>query len=58
VFANVNQADGLGGSMRVPHQNKNSEFLLLAFYDLAAGNQSPKLRAIDQFMTKHGIDVV
>lgn len=45
---------------RVGVQHKNSEFLLLALYDAIGGNlkNSPKLRAINQFMEDHQIDVV
>ena len=45
---------------RVGVQHKNSEFLLLALYNAIGGNlkNSPKLRAINQFMEDHQIDVV
>lgn len=60
VFANIAKPDGLGGWMRVPHQNKNSEFLTLALYDLMSMTQerSAKMRAVDRFMEDNGIDVV
>lgn len=60
VFTQVKKDDGLGGSMKVPHQNKNSEFLLLAMYPLlsAKTGTSAKLRALNQFMEDNDIDVV
>ena len=36
MFTNVPTDNGLGGRNRVPHQNKNSEYLSLAFYDIVA----------------------
>lgn len=55
VFSNVKTKNGLGKEIRVPHQNKNSEFLVLAFYDsLAAGSsESPFLRGIGKFFDKY-----
>ena len=44
---------------KVPVQNKNSEFLLLAMHELIAGNlgKSSKLKAINRFMEDYNIDV-
>ena len=49
-----------GTVMPVPHQNKNSEFLLLSIYGLLSEsmNSSPQMRAINQFMEDYNIDVV
>ena len=49
-----------GTVMPVPHQNKNSEFLLLSIYGLLSEsmNNSPQMRAINQFMEDYNIDVV
>lgn len=60
VFTQIEKPDGLGGSIKVPHQNKNSEFLLLAMYQMVANSmgKSPKLRAINRFMEDKGIDVI
>lgn len=59
VFTNMRKPDGLGGFMRVPHQHKNSEFLLTAMYHMFSKrlSESPKLRAINQFMHDNNIDV-
>lgn len=47
-------------NIKVPHQNKNSEFLLLATFNYiaAATSESPKLRALTRFMEANEIDVV
>lgn len=45
-------------NIKVPHQNKNSEFLLLAMYDIMnASTNSPKMKAINKFMEDNDIDV-
>lgn len=46
--------------LMVPHQNKNSEFALLASLGLVAGvmKNSPQLRALNDFMLNNDIDVV
>lgn len=46
--------------IKVPHQNKNSEFLLLATYSMIAGSvgASSKLRAMERFMQDNDIDVI
>ena len=60
LFTQVATPDGLGGRMRVGHQNKNSEFVLLAFYGLVANSfsASPQLRALQKFMRDNQIDVI
>lgn len=60
VFTQIEKPDGLGGSIKVPHQNKNSEFLLLAMYQMVANSmgKSPKLVAINRFMEDNNIDVI
>lgn len=60
VFTQIEKPDGLGGSIKVPHQNKNSEFLLLATYQMVANSmgRSPKLKAINRFMEDHNIDII
>ena len=60
VFTQIEKPDGLGGSIKVPHQNKNSEFLLLSMYSMIANSmgKSPKLRAINRFMEDKNIDVI
>lgn len=60
VFTQIEKPDGLGGSIKVPHQNKNSEFLLLAMYQMVANSmgQSNKLSAINRFMEDYNIDVI
>jgi hypothetical protein len=57
VYATVKANDGIGGTLRNPHQNKNSEYLLLALYDLVGEQASPKMRGLNRFMVKNGIDV-
>lgn len=50
--------DGLGGKMRVMHQNKDSEFLLLATLDIInADAYSPKMVALNAFMEANNIDL-
>ena len=60
VFTQIEKPDGLGGSIKVPHHNKNSEFLLLSMYQMIANSmgKSPKLKAINRFMEDKNIDVI
>lgn len=60
VYTQIEKPDGLGGSIKVPHINKNSEFLLLAMYSTVANsmNRSPKLKALNRFMEDKEIDVI
>ena len=62
VYTQVNNTSGLEGhtGIKTPVQHKNSEFLLLAIHSLVAGplGTSGKLRALNDFMEKKGIDVV
>lgn len=60
VFTQIEKPDGLGGFIKVPHQNKNSEFLLLSTYQMIANSmgRSSKLRAINRFMEDNNIDVI
>lgn len=51
-----NQVDE--GQIRVPTQNKNSEMLLLTNAIFGTIMNSPKLRALDDFMRNYKIDVV
>ncbi len=59
LYTQVMSPDGLGGKMRIPHQNKNSEFVLLAAYGLVANSfsKSPELIALQTFMKKKKIGV-
>lgn len=59
VFTQIDKPNGVGGRMKVPHQNKNSEFLLLSTFSMIANRmgKSPKMRAINRFMEDNGIDV-
>lgn len=68
VYTQLDSSNGVGGRMKVPHQNKNSEFALLqAFVAVSTGSTrdgkaktytSPKLRAIAQFMQDNDVDVI
>jgi len=60
VFTQIEKPNGIGGVMKVPHQNKNSEFLLLSMYQMVSSStgQSAKMRAINKFMENNDIDVV
>lgn len=60
VFTQIDKNDGLGGHIKVPHQNKNSEFLLLAAYDIlnSVMSKSPKFIGLNRFMEDKGIDVI
>lgn len=59
VFTQLNKPNGLGGRMKVSHQNKNSEFLLLATMSMIANemSRSPKIKALNRFMSENEIDV-
>lgn len=60
VFSQTSTPDGLGDYIKVPHQNKNSEFLLLATYQVLNSilNRSPQIIALNKFMEDYNIDVV
>ena len=60
VFTQIDKNDGLSGHIKVPHQNKNSEFLLLAAYDIlnSVMSKSPKFVGLNRFMEDKGIDVI
>lgn len=64
VYTQIEKPNGLSGEnagvIKVPHQNKNSEFLILAFYNVITSpiNGSPILRAMDKFMSDNEIDVL
>lgn len=61
LYTQVIKDSGVDGEkIKVPMQNKNSEFLLLAMYDSMAGElgKSGRLKAINKFMEDHNIDVV
>lgn len=61
VYTQISKESGVGDILiKSPHQNKNSEFLLLAMYQMVAQveGSSEQLRAIDQFMYDNDIDVV
>lgn len=68
VYTQIDSSDGIGGRMKVPHQNKNSEFALLyAYVAVATGSSrdghiqtktSGKLKAMADFMENNNIDVI
>lgn len=60
MYTQIQKPDGAGGWLRVPHQNKNSEFLVLAAFSTvaAATKNSSKLKAIHNFMRKNNIDSI
>lgn len=68
VYTQIDSSNGIGGRMKVPHQNKNSEFALLqAYVAIATGSSndghiktktSNKLRAMADFMEENDIDVL
>ena len=59
VYGVTVKPNGLGGKMRVMHQNKDSEFLLLAMFDvISADAYSPQIRALNEFMENNNIDLV
>lgn len=62
VYTQVSNISGIDGTsdIKTPVQHKNSEFPLLAAYELISGplGKSEKLRAISDFMKEADIDVV
>lgn len=62
VYTQINSISGVEGhtGIKTPVQHKNSEFPLLAMYELISGplSKSGKLRAINEFMEENNIDVV
>lgn len=58
LFSTTIKPDGLGDIMKVNHQNKDSEFLLLAIMDMiAADANSPQIKVLNQFMLDNNIDL-
>lgn len=59
VFTNIQKEDGLGGKMRVGHQQKDSEYIMLLYATLALDtNNDSEAKAIQDFMVENDIDVV
>ena len=59
VFSNIKKDDGLGNKMRVGHQQKDSEFILLLYSTIALDlNGKTEAKAIQEFMLANDIDVV
>ena len=59
MFGSTIKPDGRGGKMRVVHQNKDSELLLLVMFDIiSADAYSPQIRALNEFMENNNIDLV
>lgn len=59
MYTQIMQDDPTGGKLKVPVQHKNSEFLLLATTVLNSPvNQSPVLKALNEFMNGNEIDCV
>lgn len=61
TYTQISKPSGTNqGNIKVPHQNKNSEFVLLATFNYiaAATSESPQLKALVQFMESNDIDVV
>ena len=58
LFSTTVKPDGLGDIMKVNHQNKDSEFLLLAVMDMiSASADSPQIQALNEFMLANNIDL-
>jgi hypothetical protein len=58
LFSATVKPNGKGGKMRVMHQNKDSEFLLLAMFDIISEDAySPQIRALNEFMERNNIDL-
>lgn len=59
VFSNIQKDDGLNGKMRVGHQQKDSEFIMLLYTTLAMDlNSNSEAQAIHDFMDEYDIDVI
>lgn len=59
VFSNIKKDDGLGNKMRVGHQQKDSEFILLLYSTIALDLKGKtEAKAIQDFMLANDIDVV
>lgn len=60
MYTVVDTNDGVNnGTIAVPHQNKNSEFLLLTMLNvLNSSAKSPMMKSLNAFMEKNQIDVV
>lgn len=52
--------DASYGTIMTPHQNKNSEFVILSTIQAIGGimSQSPKMKGLSRFMEDTGVDVV
>ena len=60
MFTSTQKDDGVGGKMKVYHQNKNSEFLLLAAYQMIENSlqKSGMMRGLNKWMLNNKIDVI
>lgn len=62
VYTQINNSSGLEEhtGIKTPVQHKNSEFLLLAIYNGISNSlkNSPKMKALNQFMEDYQIDVI
>lgn len=59
LYTQTNQDDGVGGTLRVPTQHKNSEMIMLTnaiFGSILS--RSRKLKGISEFMESNDIDVI
>jgi hypothetical protein len=58
MFTIIDKDSGTGETIAVPHQNKNSEFLLLTMFEaLGCSAKSSMMKGLNSFMEKYGIDV-
>lgn len=58
MYTQTNQSDGLGGTLRVPTQHKNSEMIMLTSAIFGSIlSHSRKLSALSEFMEQNDIDV-
>ena len=60
LYAIVDEKDSDGNIHHIPHQNKDSEFVLMAMFTMFAGEtkDSPKLLGMSRFLEKSGIDTL
>lgn len=59
IYTSLKESDGVGGTMRVGHQEKDSEYISLLYETIAMGlNPDTEMQAIQDFMEEKDIDIV
>lgn len=59
IYTSLMEEDGLGGKMRIGHQEKDSEFISLLYETIAMSlNADSELQALQDFAVENDIDII